>query len=49
MQNRHMHHGARAAAIVAFSTLVDIEMDKHSASPLRLAEGIFDISNSGST
>jgi hypothetical protein len=49
MQNRHMHHGAWAAAIVAFSTLVDIEMDKHRASPLLLAEGIFDVSNSHST
>ena len=49
MQNRHMHDGARVAAIVAFFTLVDIEMDKHRTPPLPLAEDIFDISNSRST
>lgn len=33
-----MHDGARVAAIVAFFTLVDIEMDKHRTPPLPLAE-----------
>lgn len=49
MQNPHMHHSTRVAAIVAFSALVDIEMDKHRTSPLLLAEDIFDVSNSRST
>jgi hypothetical protein len=36
MQNRHMHHGTRVAAIIAFSTFVDIEMDEHRPVPLPL-------------
>jgi hypothetical protein len=49
MHNRHMHHGPWIAAIVAFSGLVGIEVDKHPRSPLPFAEGIFNISSSRST
>jgi hypothetical protein len=49
MQNPHMHHGAWVAAIVAFSTLVNIEMDKHRTSPLSFAGEFLDLFNYRST
>jgi len=49
MQNPHVHHGTWVTAIVAFSGLINIEMNKHSTAPLPFAEDIFDISDSRST